>query len=186
MTSKHKERLTLEQLRAEQVYIELTSKQKVLVDTFIQTNGDRTASVLAAYATKSKENAQIMAYTVLSSPRVVACLSAYFQSDPLEDFKAEVRKAYRNRKLSVAQVDALKLHAELNGWSAETLQGLYKSKVSTAPEISKPQPVAQATADVPIFPPRFQVGETCYQDGKPYRVLTIDENGQPSAVDEIE
>ena len=70
-----KDRLTLEQLRAEQCYLELTPKQKVLVDTFIATNGDRVASVLAAYSTKSKENAQIMAYTVLSSPRVVALRS---------------------------------------------------------------------------------------------------------------
>lgn len=145
-----KERLTIEQLRAEQCYIELTQKQKKLVETFISSNGDRVASVMSAYATKSRENAQILAYQFFTSPRVVACLAAYFQDDPLESFKAEVRRAYRNKKITVAQVRAMTLHAELNGWGSASLPSLHgRDSAEPVAESESPRPVAPQDGPVP-------------------------------------
>jgi len=135
-------RLTIEQLRAEQVFVELTPKQKTLVENYISTNGDRVKSVLAAYETKSEQNARVLAYELFSSPRVVACLAAYFQSDPLESFKADVRKAYANKKLTIAQVSAMKLHAEINGWTSASLPN-WRDAAEPTPKTKNPE----ATSD---------------------------------------
>jgi hypothetical protein len=137
-----KERLTLEQLQATPVFGDLTQRQQKLVETFIATNGDRIASVLAAYSVKTPSSARILAYEYFSSPRVIAAIAAYFQTSPLESFKAEVRKAYRNSKLSVAQIEALKLHAVLNGWHITAFKDLY----DVTPKLTKKVAAAQKAA----------------------------------------
>jgi hypothetical protein len=152
-----KDRLTLEQFRAEQCYLELTPKQKKLVETFISSNGDRVLSVMAAYATKSEANARILAYEFFASPRVVAALAAYFQDDPLESFKADLRKAYRNSKLSVAQVSAMELIAKVSGWGAASLpSGLLHGHDKA--ENADPEPAAPVK--------KFHVGQ-CVRHRRP-------------------
>jgi hypothetical protein len=64
-----------------------------------------------------------------ANPKVVACLTVYFQDDPFEVFNEEVLRAFRNRKFSMAQLGALKKYCELNGWIAGSLppENGYKS-----------------------------------------------------------
>jgi hypothetical protein len=191
----HKERLSLDQLHATQVYSDLTPRQKILVETFIGSNGDRVAAVKAAYTTKSGEVARVMAYEAFASPRVIAALAAYFQSDPLEDFKAELRKAYRNKRLSIAQFNALKLHAEVCGWTSDSLPD--KNDIDE-PETSKPQasrtsaatPVGMGSAnDVQIFPPatpkprRPQIGDIVRYENNWYKATALGADGEVTAGD---
>jgi hypothetical protein len=183
-----KDRLTLDQLRAEQCYIELTPKQKKMVDHFIISNGDRVASVMAAYATKSEANARVLAYEFFASPRVVACLAAYFQNDPFEDFKAEVRKAYRNKKLTVAQVSALKLHADLNGWGSALLPDQHGRDAAKPdePAATEKAPTLPANAG----PQRFKIGDRVTErDDQGIlhigRVTAVDSDGQVLDAEEI-
>jgi hypothetical protein len=144
-----KKRLTLDQLHATQCFLALTPKQKKLIEAFIETNGDRTASVLAAYDVKNTRNAQVLAYQIFASPNVIACIAAYYQDDPLESFKAEVCKAYRSKRITVAQIRAMVLHADLNGWGSATLpkESLHgKDAKSSEPE----SPVENDTTDKQI------------------------------------
>jgi hypothetical protein len=114
-------RLTLEQLHEQTCYRELPPKQKKAVDVFIQNGGNKTEAVLAAYKVKSKENARVLSYAVFGSPTVIACLAAYFQDDPLASFTRACYAAYRRKKLTGAQVQALALIAKINGWGSAAL-----------------------------------------------------------------
>jgi hypothetical protein len=149
-----KERLTLDQLRATECWADLTRKQKLVVLAFIALDGDKTAAVQVAYNTRSEHNAQILSYQVFESPRVVAALTAYYQSDPLDSFKSDVRKAYQNRRLSVAQVTALKLFCELNGWGSASLPNMHGRDVQPEPSTDEPEAVE------PVAPQQtFTVGQ---------------------------
>jgi len=182
MTNTPKERLTIEQLRAEQVFTDLTPRQQKMIETFAS-SGDRIQAVLAAYNAKSPEVARVMAYEFFANPKVVACLTVYFQDDPLEVFKREVRRAYHNKNLSVAQVQAMKMFCDLNGWGAASLPDLHGRDADGEPETSKPQPVAPAVPGPTTN--RFQVGDIATQDGERYRITAVDENGKPTAVDSL-
>jgi hypothetical protein len=144
------EKLTLAQLRETQVFIALTPKQKRAVQVFVETNGDRQASVLAAYKVKNARNAAILSSQVFASPAVVACLAAYFQDEPLESFKNDVRKAFINRKITVAQVRALELLAELNGWGSASLPKNSLHGRDAEPSTEEPLPPIENGA-APVF-----------------------------------
>lgn len=185
-----KDRLTLAELKATTVWTDLTSKQKVLVETFIQNGGDRVKAMLAAYAIKSPETARVLAYEYFTSPRVVACLTAYFQGDPLEDFKADVRAAYRNKDLSVAQVRALELHAKINGWASDSLPSFSKAEPENIKPTSKAAPAVDNAVGGPIAPKRFAVGDRVTErdeQGVLHKgiVTKVDEAGQIVDADEV-
>jgi hypothetical protein len=179
------ERLTLEQLHETQCFIGLTSKQKRLVEAFVESNGDKTASVLAAYAVKNARNAQILASQVFASPAVVACLATYYQDDPLESFKAEVRRAYHNKKLTVAQVRAMTLHADLNGWGSASLPKDSLHGRDVEPSTEDPEENLQAPAD-----PEFYIGQRVTErDSAGVEhvgiVKALDASGRPSEIEEV-
>jgi hypothetical protein len=181
MTKTLHDRLTLDELRATESYFELTPKQQKLVEVFIETNGDRVKAVMAAYATKSEKNARVLAYQVFDSPRVIECLSAYFQDDPMEDFKRDVRKAYHNKKITVAQVQAMTLHAKLNGWGTASLPSMHGRDAEPAPSPKPP----------PETVPQFFVGQRLTErDAQGIEhvgiVRALDADGRPSVVEEIQ
>jgi hypothetical protein len=133
-----KERLTLDQLRATECWADLTRKQKLVVLAFIALDGDKTAAVQVAYNTRSEHNAQILSYQVFESPRVVAALTAYYQSDPLDSFKSDVRK----------------LFCELNGWGSASLPNMHGRDVQPEPSTDEPEAVE------PVAPQQtFTVGQ---------------------------
>jgi hypothetical protein len=114
-------RLTVEQLKQQRCFRILTPKQQMMVLTFIGSDGDRVLAVLSAYQVKSPEVARVLAYEFFENPKVIACLAAYFQDDPLEMFKEDVRRAMHNRRLTVAQVAAMRLYCEMNSWKPGSL-----------------------------------------------------------------
>ncbi|MFZ3374520.1 MAG: hypothetical protein WA183_03100 [Chthoniobacterales bacterium] len=183
-----KPRLTLAELQATDCYTELTPRQKVLVDTFVTSGGDRLLATQTAYKTASGEVARVMAYRAFATPRVIAALAAYFQSEPLEDFKAEVRRAYRSRKLTIAQVRAMELHADMNGWASASLPSVHGRDTrlpepdQETPKTSKPRRVDAGVTDAPALKVadlgRFTVGESVWQEDEEYHVHQVTADGQ--------
>jgi hypothetical protein len=120
-----KERLSFEQLKQEPCFTNLTPKQRLMIETFIASNGDRVLAVKTAYNAKTLDIARVMAYELFENPKIIACLAIYFQDDPLDVFKRDVQRAWRNKRLSIAQVQAMKLYCDVNGWGSGSLPNLH-------------------------------------------------------------
>ena len=165
------DRLSITELTQQPAYLALTAQQRVLVEKFLET-ADKVQAVQAAYNCKSKESARVMSYSVFSNLRVVAALAAANGGCDLESFKQEVMCAARNKKLSIAQLGALKLYAQLSGFVA----GSSLSAEIDSGEIAE-QP---APSESPVAEHCFKVGDICLQDGKQFRVTAIDANGRPT------
>jgi len=205
-----KDRLTLEQLKQESCFLDLTLKQQKAVEVFITSNGDRTAAVLAAYNVKPA-NAKILAYQIFESRRVVACLTVYFQDDPLESLKKLVARAMTKKHLTTAQVYALKFYCDLHDWKSALLPDIHghdaddaepqaaasktpktrvpvQANVPQAPamhvEVSPAGEVAIADAE-PQDPESHQVGDIVEQDGVKYKITAVDDHGKPTAAEEV-
>lgn len=118
-----RQRLTLDELMETAEYQELTPKQQLFVATYVAggiATGkyDRLDATQKAYVCKSIESARVMSYTMMGNIRVIAAINRHFNAEPIEEFLKEVNRAIRNRKLSIAQLQALKLKADLLGFSA--------------------------------------------------------------------
>lgn len=138
-------RLTLEQIKETQEYSVLTGKQQLFIETYIRSGLDTGTydPILAtqtAYTCKSRENARVMSYSLIANIRIVAVLNRHFAKEPLAEFVEQVDRAIRNKKLSIAQLQALKLKGDVLGYTTR-LPG------TTSPSVgSIPPDVAEATA----------------------------------------
>jgi hypothetical protein len=113
-------RISLEELRTTPEYIRLTPKMKMFVDSYcgagaIDGNYDAVAAVNQAYKCKSYEVARIMSYSILANIKIVAVLNRYFGTDPADSFLENLDRAVRNKKLTLAQLGALRLQCEVLG-----------------------------------------------------------------------
>ncbi len=63
-------KFTIEQLRRERTYLDLTPQQQKLVEIFLGTS-NKLAAVQAAYNCKSVESARTMSYSLFANPKVV-------------------------------------------------------------------------------------------------------------------
>jgi hypothetical protein len=116
------ERLTLEQVMATQEYAVLTGKQQSFVENYIEgglASGiyDAVAATQMAYATKSREIARVMSYALITNIRIIAVLNRHFNKEPLAEFVEQVDRAIRNKKLTTAQLLALKLKGDVLGYT---------------------------------------------------------------------
>jgi hypothetical protein len=114
-------RLTLAQVKDTQEYSLLTGKQQLFVETYVQSGIDTgtydpITSTLTAYRCKSRENARVMSYALMSNLRIIATLNRHFNREPIEDFVIQIDRAIQNKKLSIAQMQALKLKADVLGY----------------------------------------------------------------------
>jgi hypothetical protein len=115
-----KKRLTLEELEATEEYLRLTPKQRMFVATYCTGgrdtgNYDPVSATLTAYKCKSPEVARIMSYSVMANIRIVAALNRYFAKEPIEEFLLLLDRAINNKKLTMAQLGALKLRCDVLG-----------------------------------------------------------------------
>jgi hypothetical protein len=121
--SEIEKRLTLEQVKDTQEYSVLTGKQQLFVETYI-TSGvdtgtyDPVVASLTAYTCKSREVARIMSYSLMANIRIIAVLNRHFNREPLEEFIIQVNRAIQNKKVSQAQIWALRLKADVLGFGA--------------------------------------------------------------------
>jgi len=115
-------RLTLAQIKDTQEYSVLTGKQQLFVETYVQSGLDTGVydpimATLTAYKCKSREVARIMSYSLIANIRIVAILNRHFNKEPLAEFVEQIDRAIRNKKLTVAQMQALKLKGDVLGYT---------------------------------------------------------------------
>ena len=159
MSDKSK-RLTLDEIRNTQEYSILTGKQQMYVETYCASGIDTGTydPVLAAqtaYACRSRENARVMSYALMANIRIIAVLNRHFNREPIEEFLVQVDRAIQNKKLSIAQLQALKLKGDVlgyttrlpgtNGFPSGTLppdvvEAARKPKRTKTPRVEKPEP----------------------------------------------
>jgi hypothetical protein len=117
----------------------LSPKQAIWILTYCQhylDTGelDPLGATKAAYECAKEEYARTFAYQLLSHPKIVVCLNRFFGETPERSFLDQVERACLNKKLTVAQVDALKLYGELRGWTGRRK----RSKADDEPETDSP------------------------------------------------
>jgi hypothetical protein len=117
-----RKRMSLADLRLTPEFLKLTPKQQLFCATYCEgglVDGvyDPVAAVRTAYNTKSAEVARIMSYSMLSNIRIVAVLNRHFNTTPTEEMLVQIDRAIQNKKLTVAQLQALKLKCDLLGLS---------------------------------------------------------------------
>jgi len=130
-------RLSFEQVQATQEYSILTGKQQLFVETYIRSGLDTGTydpiqATQTAYICKSRENARVMSYSLMANIRIVAVLNRHFNKEPLEEFIEQINRAIRNKKLSVAQIQALKLKGDVLGYTTR-LPGTNNFGLDTIP-----------------------------------------------------
>lgn len=111
-------KLSLDELQLTPEYGKLTPKQRLWVSTYIQSGMehgeyDAILATRTAFAVKSMENARIMSYSVLENIRVIEVLNIHFKLDPIAAFSKIIDRAISNKKITMAQVQALRLKCEL-------------------------------------------------------------------------
>lgn len=132
-----RKRLSIDEIEATQEYQQLTPKQRLFVSTYCDggiRNGvyDPISATLLAYKCKNPESARVMSYALMGNIRIVAALNRHFNAEPIEQFLVEIDRAIRNKSLSIAQLQALKLKADLLGFSAR-LPGVNNLPTGTLP-----------------------------------------------------
>jgi len=138
----------------------LSPKMATWVLTYVQNyldtgTFDPLAATRASYECATEESARTFGYQLMANPKVLITLNRFFGNSPEQSFLEQVEKAIYSRKLSVAQVDALKLYSNLQGWSS----GIKWSGLSK-PKDAAEEPSVQA----------FPIGAIIVQDGKKYQV----------------
>lgn len=114
-------RLPLSELEKTREYQRLTPKQKLFVATYcegglVDGNYDAVAATQTAYGCKSLEVARVMSYTMMQNMRIIEILNRHFNAEPIEDFLIQLERAIHNKKLTVAQLQALRLKCEILGF----------------------------------------------------------------------
>jgi hypothetical protein len=130
-------RLTLLQIKDTQEYSVLTGKQQLFVETYCKTGIDTGTydpvfATMQAYACKTREVARIMSYSLMANIRIVAVLNRHFNRTPIEEFLTLLDHAIRNKKLTVAQFQALKLKGDILGYTTR-LPGTNNMPLSSLP-----------------------------------------------------
>ena len=116
------ERLPLAEIEKTKEYQRLTPKQRLFVASYcegglVDGNYDPVAATRTAYACKSAEVARIMSYSIMQNIRIIAVLNLHFHTAPIEDFLVLVDRAIRNKNLTNAQLQALRLKCDIMGFA---------------------------------------------------------------------
>jgi hypothetical protein len=130
-------RLTLAQIKDTQEYSILTGKQQLFCETYIQGGIDTGTyepidATMTAYKCKSRENARVMSYALMSNIRIIAVLNRHFNREPIEEFLIQIDRAIQNKKLRPAQLQALKLKGDILGYTTR-LPGTNNFPIGTIP-----------------------------------------------------
>jgi hypothetical protein len=172
-------RMSAFELSRTQEFSHLSAKMGRFVLAYVQTlldsdTADPLAAVKYAYNCKNDESARTFGFQLLSNIKIVLTLNRFFGVSPSEAFLKQIEKAIYNPNLSVAAVDALKMHCDANGIQRSGVGIVSKvaSDKNHGHKATEPKP-ATATAQ------RFSVGDFCYQDGKKFRITSVDTTGHP-------
>jgi hypothetical protein len=157
------EKLSIAEFHQTEAYRNLSPQRQALVDAYLTNGGDRTTAIRAAYPSAKKNSMRTMSCEYFKCRSVVVALAVANGYDPDRvQFDIDLNRAIKNPKTTRTQIAALRLFAETRG---------YTMPVSKAPK-------ADDT--------RFKVGDICLQDGQKYQVTAVNEDGQPTAANEVE
>jgi hypothetical protein len=131
--------ITLDEFKASRVFLNLTERQQMLLETYIVNGGDKVHATLTAYdtgknipvldgdtlardkAAKQREIARILSYEMFGNPNIVDALNVFFGRSTFEILKREADRLCRKKSKTVAEVEAFRLKCQLNGISPEVL-----------------------------------------------------------------
>lgn len=116
--NEERQRLSIEELQLLPEYQVLTPKQQLFCATYCQGGLDTGAydhvnAVQTAYGCASRDIARVMSYAMMSNIRIIAVLNRHFQKTPTEEFVMLLDRAINNKKVSTAQVQALRMKCDL-------------------------------------------------------------------------
>lgn len=127
-------------------YQRLTKKQQLFVDAYCNRNGspdgkfDPVSATMVAYQCKNRNVARVMSYGLMQNVRIIEVLNRFFKRTPPQEFIISLDRAIRNKHLSNAQVQALRMKCAVLGF-ANRLPHSHTAPVNAdkdAPEIKKP------------------------------------------------
>ena len=133
-------RIPITELQNTQEYQRLTPKQRMFVASYCQMGLDTgtydpVAATQMAYKCRNYETARVMSYDLLSNIRVIAVLNLHFNRQPIEEFLLTLDRAIGSRKVTAAQIQALRLKAYLMGFMTRLPTSAEPYKVIIAPEV---------------------------------------------------
>ena len=164
-----KQRLSLEQVKETTEYKKLTPKQQLFVATYIagglaDGNYDAVHATRTAYPCRSEEVARIMSYAIMANIRIIAVLNRHFGAEPIEEFLVLLDRAINNKRITIAQVNALKLKCDILGY-ANRLPGI-KYATGVIPEdileASRKERKAKKDAQKDARPPKAPKADSDY------------------------
>lgn len=151
----------------------LTQQQQNFLENYIlggERDGhfDQVAATLSAYTCANRKSARVLSYNILSSLKVLEVLNIYFSIGPVENFLKILDRAVHNRRLTTAQVEALKLKAEvlgLHGTPTNPNRRRYPGKdravgdippdIEAAVQESKKSGRKKRESKAPVVPPEY-------------------------------
>jgi hypothetical protein len=113
------QKLTLAELHRTAEYRDLLDNEKGFVDAYVESDGDATEAVLAAYNCRTARSARAFAYQVLARPRVLDAIGVWKSEIPSlqKTFLERLWKLINKRHISpLLQLKAMYLYAEVQGW----------------------------------------------------------------------
>lgn len=130
-----KEPLSLDTLKKTPEYSRLSNRHRALIDAFVE-HRDKFAAYKSVYRACNDKSACAGANKVFSMPAIRAVLDVYFQtpSDPLAAVKAVILRASRNKKLTTAQSQMIRLYAAANGISVDSPMEPAAAPAAPAPQ----------------------------------------------------
>jgi hypothetical protein len=122
MSTAPRKKLSVDELRLTPEFQRLTPKQQLFCATYcgaglLDGSYNSVVATNTAYRCKSMEVARIMSYSLMQNIRVIAVLNRHFNTEPIEDFLVQVDRAINNKKLTTAQLQALKLKGDILGFT---------------------------------------------------------------------
>ena len=140
-------RMSMEELRTTREYAHLTERQKMFIETYcsaglVDGHYDAVVATLLAYRCKDEEVARIMSYSLMANIRIIAALNRHFGETPVESFLKQLERAISNKKLTIAQLQALRLYSDVMGFASSIPRGNFgvndlAPRPAAAPVVSK-------------------------------------------------
>lgn len=115
-------RLPVSELEKLVEYQRLTPKQRLFIATYcagglVDGHYDPVAACMTAYQCKSQEVARIMSYALMANIRIIEVLNRHFNTEPIDSFMVTLDRAIANKKLTIANLNALRLKSEILGFT---------------------------------------------------------------------
>jgi hypothetical protein len=157
--------MDLETFHRTREYKSLTASQRAWVDHYV-TNGDASAATLAAYPNGNPAYCRMLTAQLERNRRIVACLNKFFLRSDRDAFLLQL-EANAEQADGIAKTQILSMIARL--------------KFNVGDESNGEQ-----ASHALYNGPRFTPGDELVQDGKRYRVTTVDpKTGRPLTADEV-